>query len=140
MATIAPYLRFNGTCEAAFMFYKSVFGTEFEFIGKFGDMPSEEPMSDANKNKVMHVSLPIGPNHLLFGSDTMEGIHPEVKFGDNMSISITTDSEAEADKLFNGLYECGTITMPIAKTFWNAYFGMFTDKFGVHWMVNFDYK
>ena len=85
----------------------------------------------------MHVTLPIGKETLLMGSDsnTASG---DVKFGHNISISINTDSIAEADKLFNGLSAGGHVSMSMNKTFWGAYFGMFTDKFGIDWMVNFD--
>jgi PhnB protein len=140
MATVNPYLIFNGNCEEAFLFYKSVFGGEFPYIGKFGDMPADEntpKLTESDANRVMHVTLPIGKNTILMGSDsnTASG---DVKFGHNISISINTDSIAEADKLFNGLSAGGNVTMPMNKTFWGAYFGMFTDKFGIDWMVNFD--
>ena len=140
MASINPYLVFNGNCEEAFLFYKSVFGGEFPYIGKFGDMPADEntpKLSESDANRVMHVTLPIGKDTILMGSDsnTASG---DVKFGHNISISINTDSIAEADKLFNGLSAGGHVSMPMNKTFWGAYFGMFTDKFGIDWMVNFD--
>jgi PhnB protein len=140
MATVNPYLIFNGNCEEAFLFYKSVFGGEFPYIGKFGDMPADEntpKLTESDANRVMHVTLPIGKNTILMGSDsnTASG---DVKFGHNISISINTDSIAEADKLFNGLSAGGNVTMPMNKTFWGAYFGIFTDKFGIDWMVNFD--
>ena len=139
MAQINPYLIFNGDCEAAFLFYKSVFGGEFPFIGKFSDMPpaeGQEPLSEQDKNRVMHVSLPIGET-ILYGSDsnTQSG---DVKMGENVSISINAESRAEADKIFIGLSENGVIKMPLTDTFWGAYFGMFIDKFGIHWMINFD--
>ena len=129
---------FNGTCEEAFLFYKSVFGGEFPYIGKFKDAPAEEGevLSEEALNRIMHVSLPIG-NTILMGSDT----HPrygDVGFGDNFSISINTESTEEADRIFNGLSAGGKIEMPLNKTFWGAYFGMFKDKFGINWMVNFD--
>ncbi len=137
MAQVNPYLIFNGNCEAAFLFYKSVFGGEFPYMGKFGDMPSETELSEEDKNKVMHVTLPIGDGTLLMGSDS-NSQSGQVQFGENVSISINTTSRAEADKLFHGLSEAGIIKMPITDTFWGAYFGMFTDKYGIHWMVNFD--
>lgn len=138
MAAINPYLMFNGTCEEAFVFYKSVFGGEFPYIGKYKDAPAEEgeQLSEEAQNKVMHVSLPIG-NTILMGSDS----HPrygDVSFGDNFSISINAESTEEADRIFNGLSAEGHVEMPMNKTFWGAYFGMFKDKFGVNWMVNFD--
>lgn len=140
MAQINPYLIFNGTCEAAFNLYKSVFGGEFEMISKFKDMPADEnspQLSEEDANRIMHVSFPISANYILMGSDsnTQSG---DVVIGTNISISINAESREEADKLFNGLSADGTITMPMTNTFWGAYFGMFTDKFGVSWMVNFD--
>ena len=140
MATVNPYLIFNGNCEEAFLFYKSVFGGEFPYIGKFSDMPADEntqKLSEADANRVMHVSLPIGKETIIMGSDS-NSQSGDVKFGHNVSISINAESTAEADKLFNGLSVGGSITMPMNKTFWGAYFGMFTDKFGIDWMVNFD--
>lgn len=139
MAQVNPYLIFNGDCQAAFLFYQSVFGGEFPYMGKFGDMPSdaEHELSEEDKNKVMHVSLPIGDGTLLMGSDS-NSQSGKVQFGENVSISINTASRAEAEKLFYGLSEAGIIKMPLMDTFWGAYFGMFIDKFGIHWMVNFD--
>lgn len=138
MVNINPYLIFNGQCEEAFLLYKSVFGGEFQQISKFGDMPAEaEPeMSEADKNRVMHVSYNIG-NSVVMGSDsnTQSG---DVNFGNNFSISINAESRTETERIFNSLSSGGTITMPLQDTFWGAYFGMFTDKFGINWMVNFD--
>jgi len=129
---------FNGTCEEAFLFYKSVFGGDFPYIGKYKDAPAEEGevLSEEALNRVMHVSLPIG-NTILMGSDS----HPrygDVGFGDNFSISINTESTDEADRIFNGLSAGGKVEMPMDNTFWGSYFGMFKDKFGVNWMVSFD--
>ena len=142
MAQVNPYITFNGTCEAAFNFYKSVFGGEFPYIGKFKDMPSAEgkTMPAVDSEKIMHVSLPIGGGTILMGSDTDGEWANHFKEGNNISISINTDSEAEATKIFNGLSAGGMVTMPLNKTFWGAYFGMFTDKFGINWMVNYDYN
>ena len=85
----------------------------------------------------MHVSLPISKETILMGSDSTS-FSGDVTFGNNFSVSINTDSKEEADKLFNGLSVSGNIIMPMEKTFWGAYFGMFTDKFGINWMINFD--
>jgi PhnB protein len=140
MATLSTYLTFNGNTEEAFNFYKSVFGGEFTEMHRFNMMPPQEGMpaiSEEDGNKIMHVSLPIGKDSILFGSDTNNS-HGKVTFGNNFSISINPDSIEESDKLFNGLSAGGTVTMPLEKTFWNAYFGMFTDKFGINWMLNFD--
>ena len=140
MASINPYLVFNGNCEEAFLFYQSVFGGEFPYIGKFKDMPPAEgnpALSEEDENKIMHVTLPIGDGSVLMGSDS-NSASGEVAFGHNVSISINTESKEEADKLFSGLSAGGTVTMSMNQTFWGAYFGMFTDKFGIDWMVNFD--
>ncbi|NHM02122.1 VOC family protein [Flavobacterium difficile] len=139
MATISTYLTFNGTTEAAFNFYKSVFGGEFTELHKFNSMPPQDGMpalSEEEGNRIMHVSFPIG-TATLFGSDTLS-THGDVVIGNNFSISINAESKEEADKLFNGLSADGKITMPMESTFWGAYFGMFTDKFGINWMINFD--
>lgn len=138
MTAINPYLIFNGDCEAAFLLYKSVFGGEFEQISKFGDMPSTSgpEMSDADKNRVMHVSYNIG-NSVLMGSDS-NSQSGDVIIGTNVSISINAISKEETERIYNGLSVGGTITMPLQNTFWGAYFGMFIDKFGINWMINFD--
>lgn len=143
MATVNAYLTFNGNCEEAFEFYKSVFGGEYPYIGKFKDMPQDgnsASMSEADGNKIMHVSLPISNETMLMGSDTGGDWASNFVHGNNFSISINADNKEEADKLFSGLSVDGQITMPMNKTFWGAYFGMFTDKFGINWMVNFDEK
>ncbi|MBN9285740.1 MULTISPECIES: VOC family protein [Flavobacterium] len=141
MANVNPYLTFNGTCEAAFDFYQSVFGGEFPYKGKYKDMPpGEYPLPDAEKEKIMHICLPIGGGSMLMGSDSSEAFGKATTMGDNIAISINTDSEEEATRLFNGLSAGGKITMPLDKTFWGAFFGMFVDKFGIHWMVNYDYE
>lgn len=141
MATVNVYLTFGGNCEDAFNFYKSVFGGEFPYIGRFKDMPKDEKsesVSEEDGNKIMHVTLPISKETCLMGSDSGGEWAPNLIQGNNYSVSINTESIPEADKLFNGLSTGGKVTMPMNKTFWGAYFGMFTDKFGINWMVNFD--
>ena len=140
MATTNTYLNFNGNCEEAFLFYQSVFGGEFPYVGKFSDMPAGDEnstLSEDDANKIMHISLPIGKDSVLMGSDS-NSASGEVTFGGNMSISINAESKQEADRLFDGLSAGGNPFMPMNQTFWGAYFGMFADKFGIHWMVNFD--
>ncbi len=138
MATINTYLSFMGNTEKAFNFYKSVFGVEFVGgIRRFGDMPDNELMSEADKQKVMHVGLPIGSGNFLMGTDALESMGQSLTFGNNYHISISPESKEEAIKLFNGLSSGGIITSPLEDTFWGAYFGAFTDKFGVQWMVNY---
>jgi len=138
MTTVNAYITFNGNCEEAFNFYKSVFGGEFTYMGKFKDMPSGEgkPMDEKDANRIMHVALPISKETMLMGSDTAGEWAAGYKEGNNLSISISTGSNAEADRLFNGLSAGGRVTMPMQQTFWGDYFGMFTDKFGINWMVS----
>ena len=138
MTKLNPYLNFSGTCEEAFLFYQTVFGGEFMGgIFRMGDAPGTENLTTEQKNKVMHIALPIG-NDLLMGSDSIQGMGPALVMGNNNLISIFPDSREEADRLFSGLSEGGVVTMPLAETFWGAYFGMWTDKFGINWMVNYD--
>ena len=140
MTAINPYLTFDGNCEEAFDFYKSVFGGEFPAVMRFGEMPGcdEMQLSEGDKSKIMHVALPISDGSVLMGSDSMEGMGPGLTVGNNFGIAIAPGSKEEADKLFTGLSEGGMVTMPLADAFWGGYFGMFTDKFGIHWMVNYD--
>lgn len=140
MAQINPYISFNGNCEEAFNFYKSVFGGEFPYIGRYSEMPAEYNVEPKDKDLIMHVSLPISNGSILMGADMSEAFGGKAPMGSNISISLNADSEAEADKLFAGLSAGGQVVMPLGKTFWGAYFGMFTDKFGISWMVNYDYN
>lgn len=140
MATVSTYLTFNGNCEEAFNFYKSVLGGEFTYIGRFGEMPPQEgipPMDEADRNKIMHVGLPIGST-VLMGSDTGGDWASSFIQGNNFSVSVNAENKTEADRLFNGLSAGGQVTMQMADTFWGSYFGMFTDKFGINWMVSFE--
>ena len=141
MTSVNTYLTFNGNCEEAFNFYKSAFGGEFPYIGRYKDIPPQEGTTTSPEDceKIMHVSLQIG-NTVLMGSDTGGEWASYYKEGNNFSISINTDSKNEADRLFNTLSAGGTITMPMNSTFWGDYFGMFTDKFGINWMVSFNEK
>jgi PhnB protein len=140
MTTVNVYLTFNGNCEEAFNFYQSVFGGEFVNFSRFGEMPSEETgqLPDEEKNRIMHVSLPISAETALMGSDTGGEWASSFLHGNNFSVSINVDSTAEADRLFSGLSQDGHLTMPMAKTFWGSYFGMFVDKFGISWMISCD--
>jgi PhnB protein len=140
MTTINTYLTFNGNCEEAFSFYKSVFGGEFAHIGKFKNMPESPdfPVAEEDKEKVMHVSFPISKETILMGSDTGGEWAANFTQGNNFSISINTDSKEEADRFFNDLSQKGKIIMPMNKIFWDSYFGMFKDQFGIQWMVSFD--
>lgn len=138
MTTINPYLTFNGNCEEAFNFYKSIFGGEFPYVGKFNEMPEDPrfPVPESEKNKIMHISLPISKETTLMGSDSSEAFGHASFQGNNFSISINTDTAEEATRIFTKLSVDGKINMPLEKAFWGALYGLFTDKFGIHWMVN----
>lgn len=138
MVSINPYLNFNGTTEAAFNFYKSVFGGEFIMLQRFKDTPEECKAPPEASEKIMHIALPIGKGNILMATDAIEPMSRPVTYGSNFYLSVSTESEAEADKIFNGLSAGGKVEMAMAKVFWGSYFGMFEDKFGVHWMVSFD--
>lgn len=139
MATVNPYLNFLGNTEDAFNFYKSVFGGEFVGLQRFKDTPEADKLSAADQDKIMHVALPIGSNTILMGTDALESMGHTLTLGNNLSLAIGAESKEEAEKIFNGLAEGGEVEMPLQDTFWGAYFGMTTDKFGIKWMVNFDY-
>ena len=142
MTTVNVYLTFDGNCEEAFNFYKSVFGGEFPYLGRFRDMPAEggKPVPAEDADKIMHVSLAISKETMLMGSDTGGEWSSGFSQGNNFSISINTDSKEKADSFFNGLSAGGRLTMAMNKTFWGDYFGMCTDKFGINWMVSFNEK
>jgi PhnB protein len=145
MATINPYLDFNGNAEEAFNFYKSVFGGEFQELMRWKDMPSEGncggmSLGEGEGEKLMHIALPIGDRNVLMASDCIEAMAANRVVGNNFSISVNTESKEETEKLYNGLSEGGTATMPPADSFWGSYFGMLTDKFGVQWLLNYNYK
>jgi PhnB protein len=139
MAVVNPYLNFNGNTEAAFDFYRSVFGGDFITLMRFKDVPSEHKMSEREAEKIMHVALPIGDGTMIMGSDVPENLG-NVTMGTNFYVSINTKSEEEADRLFNGLSAGGHVAMPLEKSFWGSYFGMFRDQFGIQWMISFDYN
>jgi len=140
MTTVNTYLTFKGNCEVAFNFYKEAFGGEFSFLGRFDNIPKDDPnnnIDESEKDKIMHISLPIG-NTILMGSDVGGEWAKEVTVGNNFSVSINTDSKDEADRLFKELSVNGKVTMPMDNTFWGSYFGMFFDQFGIQWMVSAD--
>ncbi len=140
MPLINPYINFNGNAEEAFTFYKSVFGGEFAQVMRFKDLESPGfAVSETEANKITHIALPVGKN-ILMANDVPE-ILGKVNENENRSkISISAESKEEADKLFNGLSAGGQIEMPISDSPWGSYFGMFRDKYGIEWMVDFDPK
>ncbi len=138
---VCTYLNFDGNTEEAFLFYKSVFKSEFigKGIQRFGDLPSSEkqpPIPEIIKNMILHVELPILGNHILMGTDAPKEMGFKLTAGNNMHICLEPSSRQEAERLFNELSTGGTITMPLEDMFFGAYFGEFKDKFGVNWMIN----
>lgn len=138
MVKLHPYVNFNGNCEEAFNFYKSIFGGEFSYVGRFSDMPADIPREPKDENKILHMSLPLAGGTLLMGSDVPVSMQEHMTAGNNISLSVTPESEDEARRIFNALAEGGTVTMPQDKTFWGSLFGMLTDRFGINWMVDYE--
>jgi PhnB protein len=140
MAQINPHINFNGNAEEAFTFYKSVFGGEFAKIIRFKDISSPEfPVSENEANKIMHIALPIGKNFLM-ANDVPESMGRTNENENRSKISISAESKDEAVRLFNGLSVGGQIEVPIEESPGGSYFGMFRDKYGIEWMVDFDSK
>jgi PhnB protein len=139
MASINPYIHFNGNAEEAFLFYKSVFGGDFTSVVRFRDMNFEgAPNDEKEAEKIMHIALPIGKHNLLMGSDTPEQLGKHSELETRSKIMVSAGSKEEANQLFNGLSEGGQVEMPIGNSPWGSWFGMFRDKFGIEWMIDFD--
>lgn len=138
MPLINPHLNYNGNAEEAFTFYKSVFGGEFSKIMRFRDLASPDfPIDEKEANKIMLIALPIGKNTLM-ANDVPASMGTTNENENRSKIAISAESKEEADKLFNGLSAGGTVEFPIQDSPWGSYFGMFRDKFGIEWMVEFD--
>ena len=138
MALINPHINFNGNAEEAFLFYKSVFGGEFAKVMRFKDLESTDfKVSEKEAHKIMHIALPIG-NNVLMGNDVPEILGKTNENENRSKIAISAESREEADRLFNGLSKGGQIEMPILDSPWSSYFGMFRDKYGIEWMVDYD--
>jgi PhnB protein len=140
MAKTGTYLNFNRNTEEVFNFYKSVFGGDFVDgkINRMGEMPRTEgmpPLAEEDKNLVMHVSLPITGGHMLMGTDAPESMGFKVIQGNNVYISLHPDTRAEADRLFGKLSAGGKVEQPMQDMFWGDYYGSFTDKYGIRWMI-----
>lgn len=140
MSSVSIYLNFRRETESAFVFYKSVFGGEFEGeIARMGDVPMMEgqpPLTEENKNLVMHVCLPILGGFKLMGTDAPESMGFTLTEGNNVYINVLTDTRAETEKLFSALSAGGVVEMPLQEMFWGDYFGSLTDQFGIKWMFN----
>ncbi len=138
MATINPYINFNGNAEEAFNFYRSVFGGEFETIIRFKDIASPEfPVPENEANKIMRIVLPIGGNTLI-ANDVPEALGSVSENENRSKIAVSVDSREEADRIFSGLSAGGTVEMPADNSPWGTYFAMFRDKYGIEWTVEFD--
>ena len=138
MALINPHINFNGNAEEAFTFYKSVFGGEFSKIMRFKDITSEEfPIPEDEATKIMYIALPIG-NNVLIANDVPSFLGQVSESENRSKISVSTESKEEADRLFYGLSAGGEIEGAIGESPWGTYFGMFRDKYGIEWIINFD--
>lgn len=137
MATINPYINFNGNAEEAFTFYRSVFGGEFSHITRFKDIASAEfPVPEKEANKIMRIVLPIG-NNVLIANDVPEMMGPVNENENRSKIAVTVESKEEAERIFNGLSAGGSVEMPMGDSPWGTSFAMFRDKYGIEWTVEF---
>ncbi len=137
MASINPYINFNGNAEEAFTFYKSVFGREFGTIVRFKDLASAEfPVSESEADKILRITLPLGGN-VLIANDVPEAMGPVSENENRSKIAVSTESREEADRIFAGLTEGAAIEMPMSDSAWDTYFGMFRDKYGIEWTVEY---
>ena len=135
---INPYLNFPGNTEEAFNFYRSVFGGEFALLLRFKDTPEAARVPADLQDKIMHIALPLSKTNVLMGTDALESMGHKTTSGTNHHLSVHTNSEAETKTVFDALADGGTVTVPLDKTFWGAYFGMLTDRYGIQWMVSYD--
>jgi PhnB protein len=139
MRAINPWINFNGNAEEAFTFYKSVFGGEFLKIVRFKDLSSAEfPVPKNEENKIMQIALPIGKHNLLLANDVPEFMGRVNENENRSKISVSAGSREEAGKIFNGLSAGGNVEGPIGDTPWGTFAGMFRDKYGIEWIVEFD--
>ena len=136
MTSLHPYLGFDGDCEEAFEFYRSVFGGEFSDINRFSEMPPDAPSSPEDADKIMHVSLPLADGQVLMGSDRPASMGTTT-FGDSVAISVSPDSADEGRRIFGALAAGGQVVMPYERQFWGADYGMCRDRYGINWMVNY---
>ena len=141
MPLINPHINFNGNAEEAFNFYKSVFGGEFSKVLRLKDIANDQfPVAEKDENKILHIALPIGKYNMLMANDVPDFLGKVNENENRSKISISAENREEADKLFNGLSAGGQVEMPMDDSPWGSYFGMFRDKYGIEWMVEFDPK
>ena len=139
MATINPHVNFNGNAEEAFNFYKSVFGGEFSRLVRFGQMANADfTVDEKEANKIMHIALPIGASNELMGNDVPSFMGTVNEQENRSKIAVIVESKEEADAIYNGLSAGGAVEMPISDSPWGSYFGMFRDKYGIEWMIEFN--
>lgn len=136
--TINPWINFNDNAEEAFTFYKSVFGGEFTKVVRFKDIASDEfPVAESEENKIMYIALPIGTNTMLIANDVPEVLGRVNERENRSKILVSTESREEADRLFNGLSDGGEVEGPMGDSPWDSYAGMFRDKYGIEWIIEF---
>ncbi|GAB3359219.1 VOC family protein [Arachidicoccus ginsenosidivorans] len=139
MRTINPWINFNGNAEQAFSFYKSVFGGEFTKVVRFKELASPEfQVPDNEADKIMYIALPIGKSNVLIGNDVPGFMGPVNENENRSKIFVVTDSREEADKIFHALSVGGSVEGPMGDSPWATYAGMFRDKFGIEWIIEFD--
>lgn len=140
MKAVHPYLNFGGNSEEAFNFYQTVFGGTFKAVVRFGDMPMDGvEIPDHDLNKIMHISLPLTNDVILMASDCIESMNQKVNIGNNNYICLSPESKEEAEKIYEKLAQGGEVEMPLADAPWGSYFASFKDKFGVCWMIDYEY-
>lgn len=139
MSTLNVYLYFKGNCENAFDFYKSIFGGEFQFIGRYKDVPQvvRQNFPNCTDEHIMHVALPISKETILMGADIIETDEASNESRSSFSLYVNADSKKEADRLFGALSLEGNIIVPIAEQFWGSYYGLCVDRFGISWKISF---
>lgn len=138
MTTINPWINFNGNAEEAFNFYKSVFGGEFTKIIRFKDLASAEfPVPEKEENKIMYIALPISSGNVLIANDVPDFMGPVNEHENRSKILINIESREEAEKLFYGLSVGGEVEGPMGDSPWGTYAGMFRDKYGIEWLIEF---
>jgi PhnB protein len=140
MITFSLYLNFSGNTMEAFQFYKSIFGGSFELLQTMKETPGIPNLSSEDAEKIMHVSLPIGENMILHGTDALESMGQKLILGNNVHIMLNPQSKQDADKYYAALSSGGNNLMPMQDMFWGDYYGSFTDKFGIQWMINYTKK
>lgn len=139
MAIVNAYLSFNGNCEKAFEFYKSVFDKDFKYIGRYKDVPevARQYFPNCKEEHIMHIGLPISDETILMGADIIDIDRKEMNAYNFFSLYVSTESKEEANRLFNLLSKDGEIILPISEQFWGSYYGICMDKFGVNWKISF---